>query len=177
VPLPSHAPTRGRSTCCGLIVRAKGQASAAWAFAILCACNQPHHCDGHLPHAKPLVPGSAEAKYAHELMSAPALVQSGNESPDRLRVVREMASSRKPALTNLVLDDYKVGETFPIMSVHSVDPGSGPMIDYRWSSDSRALLLRGSTLAYDPKGETRVVTFLLLYSVEARGFHDLSVKN
>ncbi|MDA1315016.1 MAG: hypothetical protein O2968_16925 [Acidobacteria bacterium] len=76
-------------------------------------------------------------------------------SPDATRGAFLRSGATSSGFYSLHIWDFTSGEIKTVLSLHESDPGSGRSFDYRWSADSRALHLSGSTAGFERRNAQR----------------------
>jgi hypothetical protein len=127
-----------------------------------------HSCEGHIPEPLPLTGEVRASKYWDEFAVIVPRDSSLDRSPDaRWRVVLPWADGFLTDTIDFRIEGIDGDTSRTLLLMHEVDPGSGPSIEWYWSSDSEGLLLHGATREQG----MGVRNFCLVYDVSSDAFY------
>ena len=146
-------------------------------FTLFVGCS--HNVDERIPLPTSLAEEDAALAYVRELRQKnPEPMESWlSESPDgRMELV--LVEDRTPlggsGFVGIEIKDKGTGRSTPVMSLWEADPGSGVDTSVVWSSDSRALRLKGRTPGFKRGGwggtSESISDFDFIYIVEEDRF-------
>ncbi len=146
-------------------------------FAIIVLGCSRHFVTERVPALASVSTSPVAAAYVDELVrTRPGLGESDRRSPDGTHVVEIVADKwwRGDESTGFYGLELRTGNTtLPLVSFWEADVGSGIAAGVRWSGDSRALRISGSTKGYT-RSEEGFRQFDMIYLVEADTFYDIT---
>ncbi len=95
-------------------------------------------------------------------------------SPNRRYVIYLSSKNMWAGYHPMHVYDLKTGHSLHVMSLWEADPGSGLSFRYKWSHDSKAFLIRGTTTLI--KGNTREIKYIsIIYHLDTNLLYNVSL--
>ena len=94
-------------------------------------------------------------------------------SPDRRHVAYLASANGFAGFHSLLISNVETGRSKRLFSLLEADPGSGISFQYRWSRDSRALLIAGATQGFTRFGPKRYRSLRIVYLVDSEQLYDV----